>query len=103
MENRQNVVWSLMRGIAESADGCVVISKSEAQWLLDYLKVPDGNIAPVEQKKDCQLFYCAHCGKSFWFPGEEDASVKRDYGYSVWYASCPTCGEEIRLTDRYWR
>ena len=106
MKNRYDIIQALnlalCRASLEETD-TVTISSEDAEWLLNYLEAPYKTAEVVQQKENCQLFYCTHCSQSFWFPGIEDQAIRKEYGYSVWYATCPTCEEEIRLTDHYWR
>ncbi len=103
MKSRQEVISALSMALYMSEGDYVTISRFDAKWLLNYLEAPNRTATPIQQQENCQLFYCDRCGKSFWFPGREDAEIRKNFGYSVWYATCPTCGDEIRLTDHYWR
>lgn len=106
MKRRRDIILALDRAIYQASleeKDMVMISSEDARWLMDYLEEPYKTAEIVQQRENCQLFYCTHCSQSFWFPGIEDQEIRKEYGYSVWYATCPTCGEEIRLTDHYWR
>ena len=103
MKSKKDIILSLKLGLFNADGDKVILSKSDTEWLLEYLQPQAVTPQPTQRNENYQLFYCDHCGKSFWYPGDEDPEIQRDFGYSVWYATCPTCGEEIRLTDHYWR
>ena len=65
MKDKSEIIMDLTIGLINADGDTVVISKTDTEWLLKYLRPQKTEPIPEPMKENCQLFYCDHCGKSF--------------------------------------